>query len=154
MSEVVLLLGRVTVAAVCTFFCFVYVEKQYPPGTVSSPILPVIIVFFVSFAIASVFFSLVETVRRGCAARATPCAGRDPCARVRAQCIGTTIIAFCDDCDRNGGEPKHSPQVLMDAVGCHFEVQKAVAEGAAGGGGCCGKRKRPSEPIPKADVEA
>lgn len=55
-----------------------------------------------------------------------------------AQCVDTTIIAFCDDCDKNGGEPKYSPPLLMEAMGVSAQVTKDIKEKTAkvlGGGG-------------------
>lgn len=75
-SDAVLFLGKIAVSCSCAFFCFVYLDEQYPAGTISSPILPVIIVFLAAFAIACMFFAVVEMVR-GCAAAQSvgPCEG-------------------------------------------------------------------------------
>lgn len=115
-SDVVLFLGKIAVACSCAFFCFVYLDYEYPDGTISSPILPVIIVFIGAFAVACMFFAVVE------------------------MCVDTTILAFCDDCDKNGGTPKYSPPLLMEAMGVSAQVQKDMDEtkkklGLGGGGG-------------------
>lgn len=65
-SDVVLFLGKIVVACASAFFCFVYLDEQYPDGAISSPILPVVIVFFGAFAIACMFFAVVEMVRAAC----------------------------------------------------------------------------------------
>jgi hypothetical protein len=31
--------------------------------------------------------------------------------------IDTIILAFCEDCSANGGEPKYAPELLMEAIG-------------------------------------
>lgn len=62
-SDVVLFLGKIAVSAASAFFCFVYLDHEYPDGSISSPILPVIIVFIAAFAITCMFFAVVEMVR-------------------------------------------------------------------------------------------
>ena len=60
-------------------------------------------------------------------------------------CIDTCIIAFCDDCDKHGGNPKYSPAALMEAMGVQQTFLKELEEKKAKHGGCCSK--------PAADVE-
>ena len=47
----------------------------------SSPLMPVVVVTILAFVISSVFMAIVEMI------------------------IDTTMIAFCEDCDRNDGHP-------------------------------------------------
>ena len=136
-SDAVLFLGKVMVALFCAFFCFVYLDKYAAAGTVSSPIVPVILVGCTSFVFACIFFSVVE------------------------MCIETVIIAFCDDCDKNGGVPKYSPQALMDAMGVHKQMAEdlakrghPVARHCCGGGGAAEKGNEAGGKLPATDVAA
>ena len=113
-SEGLLFLGKLGTAATSAFFTFVYLDKTYPDGKLSSPLIPVIVVFLTAFAIASVGFGVVE------------------------QAINTTILAMCDDEDKNGGAAKWAPPALMEATDVAKAHDAAVAEKKKTSRGCCG----------------
>ena len=89
-GNTILFIGKLATAASCAFFTFVYLENV---AGISSPLLPVIVVAFVSFGIATLFFGVVASI------------------------IETVILAFCQDCDKHGGTPAWAPPLLMDAMG-------------------------------------
>lgn len=101
-ANAVIFLGKVCVAACCAFWCFIYLDTL-PDGAVSSPIFPVILVFATAFAIACIFFAIPELL------------------------IETVLLSFCVDCKENGGQPRFSPPVLMNAIDTHKQA-----------GHCCG----------------
>jgi choline transporter-like protein 2/4/5 len=104
LGNAVLFVGKVGTAVTCAFFTFVYLDNV----AVSSPLLPVIVVFFVSLGIASLFFGVISSI------------------------IETVILAFCQDCDKHGGTPQWAPPLLMDAMGAVSAAQKAKEARAAG----------------------
>jgi choline transporter-like protein 2/4/5 len=47
--------------------------------------------------------------------------------------VDTIILAFCEDCEVHGGNPKFAPPLLMETMGCptepaHSETVKPVAQ--------------------------
>lgn len=102
-SSVMFFIGKVGVAVTSAFFTFVYLEKV----GVSSPLLPVIIVFCVSYGIALLFFGVVSAV------------------------VDTVLLAYCNDCAKHGGKPAWAPPLLLEAVGAASAVDKAKAEAVA-----------------------
>jgi choline transporter-like protein 2/4/5 len=61
-ADSMLFLGKLGTAATSAFFTFVYLDKTFPDGKLSSPIIPVIVVFLTAFAIASVGFGVAGSV--------------------------------------------------------------------------------------------
>ena len=112
-SDAILFLGKLGTAASSAFFTFVYLDKTYPDGTLSSPLVPVIVVFLTAFAIASVAFGVVE------------------------QAVQTTLLAMCDDEAKHGGEAKWAPHALKEALGAADAHSKEVEAKAAQKKGCC-----------------
>ena len=112
-SDGLLFLGKLGTAASSAFFTFVYLDKTYPAGKLSSPLVPVIVVFLTAFAIASVGFGVVE------------------------QAINTTMLAMCDDEDKNGGAAKWAPPALMEATDVAKAHEAAVAEKKKHSRSCC-----------------
>jgi hypothetical protein len=102
-STVMFFIGKLGVAVTSAFFTFVYLEQV----GVSSPLLPVILVFFVSYGIALLFFGVVSAV------------------------VDTVLLAYCADCAKHGGKPAWAPPLLLEAVGAASAVDKARAEHAA-----------------------
>jgi choline transporter-like protein 2/4/5 len=114
-GDAMLFLGKLGTAASSAFFTFVYLDKTYPDGTLSSPLIPVVVVFLTAFAIASVAFGVVE------------------------QAINATIMALCDDEDTNGGQAKWAPPALEDATGVASAHAAEMEAKKAAGAGCCSK---------------
>jgi choline transporter-like protein 2/4/5 len=106
LGNVILFIGKVATAVSCAFFTFAYLDSE----AVSSPLLPVIIVFFVSYGVATLFFGVVASI------------------------IETVIIAFCLDCDKHGGTAAWAPPLLMEAIGAASAAQKAKEARQAGKG--------------------
>jgi choline transporter-like protein 2/4/5 len=112
-DDSVLFLGKLGTAATSAFFTFVYLDKTYPDGALSSPIIPVIVVFLSAFAIASVAFGVVE------------------------QAVNATVMAFLDDEAKHGGTASWAPPELMaaaDVAQAHDDAVKAKSERKKG---CC-----------------
>lgn len=102
-STVMFFIGKLGVAVTSAFFTFVYLEHV----GVSSPLLPVILVFFVSYGVALLFFGVVSAV------------------------VDTVLLAYCNDCAKHGGKPAWAPPLLLEAVGAVSAMDKARAERAA-----------------------
>jgi Plasma-membrane choline transporter len=113
-TDAVLFLAKLGTAASSAFFCFVYLDKTYPKGTFSSPLVPVIVVFLTGFAMASLVMAVVH------------------------QAVNATILCLIDDEDRNGGTARNAPPALMAATDAgkawKEESDKRNAETK---GGCC-----------------
>jgi hypothetical protein len=91
----------------------VYLDKTYPDGKLSSPIIPVIVVFLAAFAIASVAFGVVE------------------------QAINATVMAFLDDEAKHGGNAAWAPPELKEATDVATEHDETVKAKNAAKKGCC-----------------
>ena len=120
-STAMFFIGKLGVAVTSAFFAFVYLEKV----GVSSPLLPVIIVFFVSYGIALLFFGVVSAV------------------------VDTVLIAYCADCAKHGGKPAWAPPLLLDAVGAVSAVDKAREEKAAKAKDAAAKAEEGKLPVSK-----
>jgi len=93
-SEMILFLGKLGTAASCAVFMFIWLDgKTFHNGAISSPIVPVIVVFLTAFAMAAIVFSVLE------------------------QAIQGTILCLVDDEDRNGGRARFAPPALLEATG-------------------------------------
>ncbi|GAX82667.1 hypothetical protein CEUSTIGMA_g10093.t1 [Chlamydomonas eustigma] len=99
-GDILLLLGKLIVASGCGLVAFGLSQlqyysdaDQYPNTTLSSPIFPIAFSILIAFIVAQIFFAVFELA------------------------IDTTLLAFCEDCDRNGGNPKWAPPLLMEAMG-------------------------------------
>ena len=110
-ADSMLFLGKLGTAATSAFFTFVYLDKSFPKGKLSSPIIPVIVVFLTAFAIASIAFGVVE------------------------QAINATMLALCNDEDKQ--REGWAPQELLDAEGLAKAHDAEVAEKAKTARGCC-----------------
>ena len=111
-SDAILFLGKVGTAASSAFFCFVYLDKSYPDGTLSSPLVPVIVVFLTAFAMASLVFGVVE------------------------QAVTATLLCLIDDEDRHDGAAKYAPLALKEATDALDKMHADEAEKKRKGG-CC-----------------
>jgi hypothetical protein len=112
-ADSMLFLGKLGTAATSAFFTFVYLDRTFPAGTLSSPIIPVIVVFLTAFAIASIGFGVVE------------------------QAINATMLAKINDEDKPGHEGWAPPE-LQDAQQLADAHDAEVAEKAkAKKRGCC-----------------
>ncbi len=58
-----------------------------------SPVLPIAISVITGFVIAQIFFAVYEMG------------------------IDTVILAFCEDCEENGGNPRYAPPLLLEVMG-------------------------------------
>ncbi len=99
-GDMLLWLGKITVAAAAGLAAFGMSELpyytdgvKYPTTVLSSPVFPVAISILVAYVVAQIFFSLYEMA------------------------IDTVMLAFCEDCDMHGGNPKWAPPLLMEAMG-------------------------------------
>ena len=63
------------------------------PSCCCSPIFPIALSVLIGFIVAQIFFAVYEMA------------------------IDTVILAFCEDCELHGGEPKWAPPLLMEAMG-------------------------------------
>ena len=113
-ADGVLFLGKIMTAASSAFFTFVYLDKTYPAGKLSSPIIPVIVVFLTAFAIASVGFGVVE------------------------QAITATIVSMIDDEEKHGGQATWAPPALKEATGVAETHEAEVKAKNEARRGCCG----------------
>ena len=74
-----------------------------PPGSANapaslpfldcSPVFPIAFSILIGFVVAQIFFAVFEMA------------------------IDTILLAFCEDCETNGGNPKWAPPLLMEAMG-------------------------------------
>ena len=112
-TDAVLFLAKLGTAASSAFFCFVYLDKTYPKGTFSSPIIPVIVVFLTGFAMASLVMTVVH------------------------QAVNATIMCLIDDEDRNGGTARNAPPALMAATDAGAAWAKEAEAKNAESKGCC-----------------
>jgi choline transporter-like protein 2/4/5 len=102
-GDALVYLGKLAVAAISALIAFVYMEqRQYKDGrrAVSSPLLVVLVVFMMGYAIATALFAVVEMA------------------------VGTVLLSFCIDHEANNGEPQHAPKLLKDALGQADEAEK------------------------------
>ncbi len=88
-ADIVLFLGKVTVAASCGLVAFglaglpYYSDaKNHPSTYLSSPVFPVALTIIIAFFVADIFFSVYEMA------------------------INTILLQFCEDCDMHGGNPR------------------------------------------------
>ena len=127
-SELILFLGKLGTAASCAFFCFVYLDGSTfkASDALSSPIVPVIVVFLTAFAMAAIVFSVLD------------------------QAILGTIMCLVDDEDRNGGQARWAPPALQEATGAQATFEADEKEKAERSTGCCGSRRpvAPQSPPP------
>jgi hypothetical protein len=110
-ADSLLFLGKLATAASSAFFTFVYLDKTYPKGTFSSPLVPVIVVFLTAYAIASVAFGVVE------------------------QAVNATIVIFLDD--ESKGRADTAPAELREAVGVHAAHEEEMKAKQEKRSGCC-----------------
>lgn len=99
-GDMVIFFGKVMVAGSCGLIAFALADLQYysdpnkyPNTNLSSPVFPVALSIIIGFIVAEIFFSVYEMA------------------------IDTVLLAFCEDCDMHGGDPKWAPPLLMEAVG-------------------------------------
>ncbi|GAQ83028.1 hypothetical protein KFL_001330110 [Klebsormidium nitens] len=100
-GDFVLFLGKMAVSLACAVFAFLMLDgERYKTGQdkISSPLAPVLFVWGVAFIIASIFFGVVEMA------------------------VDTVLLAFCEDCEENGGVPRYAPPLLMDALSRHAKA--------------------------------
>lgn len=62
-------------------------------STHCSPVFPIAFSILIGFVVAQIFFAVYEMA------------------------IDTILLAFCEDCETNGGNPKWAPPLLMEAMG-------------------------------------
>lgn len=76
------------------------------PSCCRSPIFPIALSVLIGFVVAQIFFAVYEMA------------------------IDTVILAFCEDCELHGGEPKWAPPLLMEAMGMEDrpEASKDLSE--------------------------
>lgn len=94
-GDSVLFLGKLAVAFGCALVSYIYLDDpEYTEGdnAISSPLLIVVIVLCISFAIASAFMAVTELT------------------------VDTMLMSYCIDCEENGGSPQFAPPLLMDAM--------------------------------------
>lgn len=106
-GDALLFLGKIAVAGLSAFFAFAYLEQEkFQQGNraISSPLLIVLLVFLMSYAIATVFFAVVEMA------------------------VDTILLSFCIDCEANNNQPQHAPKLLLDALGIADEQNKKQQE--------------------------
>ena len=99
-GDVLLFLGKILVAAACGLAAFGMSELQYysdankyPDTYLSSPVFPIAFSILIGLVVAQIFFAVFEMA------------------------IDTILLAFCEDCETNGGNPKWAPPLLMEAMG-------------------------------------
>ncbi len=78
-------------------------SELYGPLSLCSPIFPIVFSILIGFLVAQIFFAVFEMA------------------------IDTTLLAFCEDCEVNGGNPKWAPPLLMEAMGQDPHKQLAPA---------------------------
>ena len=105
-TDVILTMGKLAVAACSAFSCFLYLDTL-PAGSVSSPLLPVILVGATAFVIASLFFAVPELV------------------------VETIILAFCKDLVESGGQS--APPALQACLATHRDAAAQRAGCCVGG---------------------
>ncbi|GAX82666.1 hypothetical protein CEUSTIGMA_g10092.t1 [Chlamydomonas eustigma] len=105
LSDLLLFLGKLAVAAACGLAAFGLAElnyytnaTDYPNTYLSSPVLPVALSILVGYVVAQIFFSTYEMA------------------------IDTIMLAFCEDCELHDGNPKWAPPLLMEAMGLDGEM--------------------------------
>ena len=77
--------------------------SDHPPSTLilshisyylyRSPVFPIAFSILIGFVVAQIFFAVYEMA------------------------IDTILLAFCEDCELHGGNPKWAPPLLMEAMG-------------------------------------
>ena len=99
-GDILLFLGKILVAAGCGLVAFGMSElsyysnaEKYPDTYLSSPIFPIAFSIIVGLVVGQIFFAVYEMA------------------------IDTILLAFCEDCETNGGNPKWAPPLLMEAMG-------------------------------------
>ncbi|KAG2493603.1 hypothetical protein HYH03_008120 [Edaphochlamys debaryana] len=109
-ADVLIFLGKVSVAAVGGVVAYAMTEAdyytnptKYPETFLYSPVLPIALSCITAFAVAEIFFAVYEMA------------------------IDTIILAFCEDCDKNGGTPKYAPPLLMEVMGGDKEEKGSKA---------------------------
>ena len=110
-ADSMLFLGKLGTAATSAFFTFVYLDKNYK-SELTSPIIPVIVVFLTAFAIASIAFGVVE------------------------QAVNATMLAKCNDEDQQHPD-SWAPPELKEAQTLAKQHDDEVAAKAKSGRGCC-----------------
>ncbi len=67
--------------------------EKYPETYLTSAVLPIAISIIVAFIVAELFFAVYEMA------------------------VDTILLAFCEDCEVNGGNPKYAPPLLLETLG-------------------------------------
>mmetsp|Transcript_16614 Transcript_16614/g.35931 ORF Transcript_16614/g.35931 Transcript_16614/m.35931 type:complete len:775 (-) Transcript_16614:968-3292(-) len=113
-GDILIFLGKVGVAAGCGLIAFGMSEisyyndpTKYPDTYLASPVLCVAISVITGFVVAQIFFSVYDMA------------------------IDTIILAFCEDCESNGGNPRYAPPLLMEAMGMAATSKVAPAPAPA-----------------------
>ena len=108
-GDFLIFLGKVAVAAGCGLAAFGMSElpyytssTQYPGTYLSSPIFPIALSIIIGYVVAQIFFAVYEIA------------------------VDTILLAFCEDCELHGGEPKWAPPLLMEAVGMDAREEEAT----------------------------
>jgi choline transporter-like protein 2/4/5 len=107
-------LGKLSVAAGCGVIAFFLFDIDYyndpvnhPDNHITSPVLPVIITVLLAYIVASIFFMVYEIG------------------------IDTILLCFCEDCEKNNGNPEFAPDSLLSAIGKNKKLSKDGGKGGA-----------------------
>ncbi|KAL3684879.1 hypothetical protein R1sor_002901 [Riccia sorocarpa] len=106
LGDLILFLGKICVSITSAFFASLMLDQhRYKSGKdkVSSPLFPIVFTFFFAYAIASMFFGVVEMA------------------------IDTILLSYCIDCDENNGNARYAPPLLMDTLGRHARWEEERA---------------------------
>jgi len=68
-------------------------QQEYPETYLSSPYLVIAISVILAYFVANIFFHVYEMA------------------------VDTVLLSFCEDCERNDGDPKFAPPLLLSAIG-------------------------------------
>ncbi|KAL2653076.1 hypothetical protein R1flu_021204 [Riccia fluitans] len=111
LGDFILFLGKVCVSVASAFFAFLMLDQhRYKSGRdkISSPLFPVAFTFIFAYAIANMFFGVVEMA------------------------IDTILLSFCIDSEENNGNPRYAPSLLMDTLSRHARYEEERASGRRG----------------------
>jgi len=98
-SAFLMWIGKLLIMACCGALAFVVCDlaffrdqENFPDTFLSSKIVPVLGCIVASYLISDVYFQVFDVV------------------------ADTILLAYCEDCERNDGEPRYAPPLLLSAV--------------------------------------
>lgn len=108
-GDVILFLGKLCVSLSSALFAFLMLDNhkyRSSHSKISSPLFPVLLCWALGYAVAQLFFGVVETS------------------------VETVVLSFCQDAEEHQGDAQYAPPVLMETLlgGDPTQLQRLTAQ--------------------------